>query len=142
MAVGDVPPKIKKLIDVTRQSLYLAIEKAMRPGKKLFHIAYVIEDYVTSNGFNVIQDYGGHGVGKQLHEPPFIPNKVIMDLSLVLKEGMVLALEPMVTPGSGHTKVRRDQWTVVTRENKPAAHFEHTVAITADGYEVLTPWDR
>ncbi len=138
VAVGQISEEAQRLIDVTRESLELAIDKA-RPGNRLFDICGTVERHVTSNGFTVVREFVGHGIGTQMHEEPQVPNYVDRrNENPRLKEGMVLAIEPMVNAGSPGTRVKPDQWTAVTEDGKYSAHFEHTVAITADGPWVLT----
>lgn len=136
--VGEVDPKIGRLLEVTREALELAIEQ-MRPGNRLFDISGVIEKHVVSNGFSVVRDYVGHGIGSKLHEEPQVPNYVDRkNENPRLKEGMVLAIEPMVNAGRPETRVLADRWTAVTRDGSYSAHFEHSVAVTSDGAWVLT----
>jgi len=136
--VGEVEPKIGRLLEVTREALELAIEQ-MRPGNRLFDISGVIEKHVVSNGFSVVRDYVGHGIGSKLHEEPQVPNYVDRkNENPRLKEGMVLAIEPMVNAGRPETRVLADRWTAVTRDGSYSAHFEHSVAVTSDGAWVLT----
>jgi len=136
--VGTGRPEDRRLLEVTEGSLMSCITDACHVGKRLFDIAYAVESYVVSRGFHPVEKYGGHGLGRALHEPPFIPNEVTPGLDLRLKPGMTLAIEPMVTAGSGRVKVLRDGWTVITAEKKNAAHFEHTVYLTEHGPEILT----
>jgi methionyl aminopeptidase len=136
--VGRGRPDDERLLAVTEGSLMTCIAEACHVGKRLFDVAYAVESYVVSRGFRPVEKYGGHGLGRTLHEPPFIPNEVTPGLELKLKAGMTLAIEPMVTGGSGRVKVLRDGWTVVTAERKNAAHFEHTVFLTDDGPVILT----
>jgi methionyl aminopeptidase len=139
--VGDVDNHTKKLLEVTRGSLYEGIGK-LKPGNKLFDISKSIQDFVESNGFSVVRTYVGHGIGRDLHEDPQIPNFVdendTRDSSIDLIEGMVLAIEPMVNMGSYEVVLSEDNWTVLTKDGTLSAHFEHTVAITADGPLILT----
>jgi len=138
VGVGEISPEAKKLMDVTRESLELAIDKA-RPGNRLFDICGTVERHVTSNGFTVVREFVGHGIGTQMHEEPQVPNYVDRrGENPRLKEGMVLAIEPMVNAGKPGSRVKADKWTAVTEDGKYSAHFEHTVAITADGPWVLT----
>jgi len=138
VAVGQISEEAQRLIDVTRESLELAIDKA-RPGNRLFDICGTVERHVTSNGFTVVREFVGHGIGTQMHEEPQVPNYIDRrNENPRLKEGMVLAIEPMVNAGSPGTRVKPDKWTAVTEDGKYSAHFEHTVAITADGPWVLT----
>lgn len=138
VAVGEITPEVRKLMEVTRESLELAIEKA-RPGNRLFDICGAVERHVVSNGFSIVREFVGHGIGTQMHEEPQVPNYVDRrGENPRLKEGMVLAIEPMVNAGKAGSRVKADKWTAVTEDGKYSAHFEHTVAITADGPWVLT----
>ncbi|MGB9614886.1 MAG: type I methionyl aminopeptidase, partial [Fervidobacterium sp.] len=121
----------------TYESLMRAIE-IIRPGVKLGDISYAIQTYVESNGFGVVRDFVGHGVGRALHEDPQVPNYGKPGTGITLKAGMTIAIEPMVTEGGWHVVILEDGWTVVTTDGKRAAHFEHTVAVTESGYEILT----
>jgi methionyl aminopeptidase len=138
-AVGRISKKAEKLIEVTKESLYCGIEK-MYSGNRLGDISNAVQVKVESNNFSVVRDFVGHGVGIQLHEDPPIPNYGLPNKGPFLKEGMVFALEPMVNLGGWETKVLDDNWTVVTKDGSLSAHFEHTVAITANGPEILTEW--
>lgn len=136
--VGKVSEQVEKLLDVTRTSLELAIEQ-MRVGNRLFDVCGAVERHVTSNGFSIVREYVGHGIGTSLHEEPQVPNYVDRrNENPRLKEGMVLAIEPMVNAGRAETKVLSDRWTAVTRDGSYAAHFEHAVAVTENGPWVLT----
>jgi len=138
VAVGQISPEARKLMDVTLESLELAIDKA-RPGNRLFDICGTVERHVVSNGFSIVREFVGHGIGTQMHEEPQVPNYVDRrGENPRLKEGMVLAIEPMVNAGKPGSRVKADKWTAVTEDGKYSAHFEHTVAITADGPWVLT----
>ncbi|HLH39369.1 MAG TPA: type I methionyl aminopeptidase [Bryobacteraceae bacterium] len=136
--VGEISEETRRLLEVTRESLELAIDKA-RPGNRLFDICGTVERHVTANGFTVVREFVGHGIGTHMHEEPQIPNYIARkNENPRLKEGMVLAIEPMVNAGAPGTRVRPDRWTAVTEDGKNSAHFEHTVAITANGPWVLT----
>lgn len=138
--VGLVSDDVRRLVDVTRNSLALAI-RMCRPGEKWSTIAAAIQGYVEGEGFSVVREFVGHGIGAEMHEEPKVPNFVSRDLrshDIVLSEGMVLAIEPMVNMGSASVSAAPDGWTVLTRDHKPSAHFEHTVAITSDGAVALT----
>jgi methionyl aminopeptidase len=138
VAVGEISPETRRLIEVTRESLELAIDKA-RPGNRLFDICGTVERHVTANGFSVVREFVGHGIGTQMHEEPQIPNYIDRkNENPRLKEGMVLAIEPMVNAGTPDSRVRPDRWTAVTEDGRYSAHFEHTVAVTATGPWVLT----
>ena len=138
VGIGEISPATRRLLEVTRESLEMAIEKA-RPGNRLFDICGTVERHVTANGFSVVREFVGHGIGTQMHEEPQVPNYVDRrSENPRLKEGMVLAIEPMVNAGSPGSKVLPDQWTAVTEDGQYSAHFEHTVAVTANGPLVLT----
>src|SRR5271157_5470908 len=138
VGVGEISEEARRLMDVTRESLELAIDKA-RPGNRLFDICGTVERHVTANGFTIVREFVGHGIGTQMHEEPQVPNYVDRrSENPRLKEGMVLAIEPMVNAGKAGSRVKPDRWTAVTEDGKYSAHFEHTVAITANGPWVLT----
>lgn len=137
VAVGDVSAEATKLLNVTERSLYKGIEQAV-PGGRLFDISHSIQCYVEEHGFSVVRDFVGHGIGKSLHEDPQVPNYGTPAKGVKLKAGMVLAIEPMVNQGSYEVRVLDDNWTVVTRDGGLSAHFEHTVAITDKGPDILT----
>ncbi len=135
--VGDISPEARRLIDVTRASLMRGIEQA-RVGNRLSDISFAVQSFVEMHGFSVVRDFVGHGIGRQLHEEPEIPNYGRPSEGPELLEGMVFCIEPMVNMGTHRTKTLEDGWTVVTADGKPSAHFEHTIAITAHGPEILT----
>ena len=137
LAIGDVPPKVQQLLDVTRESLDVAIAEC-RPGRRLSDVSHAVQAHVERHGFSVVRAFVGHGIGRALHEDPQIPNFGDPGRGPQLRPGMVLAIEPMVTMGSWEVKVLDDGWTAVTRDGSLAAHFEHTIAVTEDGPEVLT----
>ena len=138
VGIGEVSEETRRLMEVTRESLELAIEKA-RAGNRLFDICGTVERHVTANGFSIVREFVGHGIGSQMHEEPQIPNYVDRKSENPrLKEGMVLAIEPMVNAGAPGSRVKPDKWTAVTEDGRYSAHFEHTVAITANGPWVLT----
>lgn len=138
VAVGEIPSETQRLMDVTKESLELAIQQA-QPGNRLFDISRAVEQYVLRAGFTIVREFVGHGIGTKLHEEPQVPNYVDRSQeNPKLKEGMVLAIEPMVNLGKPETHVLADKWTAVASDGNPSAHFEHVVAITADGPRVLT----
>lgn len=137
VAVGEVEPGFKQLIEVTEASLMKGIEQA-RVGNRLGAISYAIQQYAEDKGYSVVRDYVGHGIGRKMHEDPPVPNYGPPNRGPVLKPGMALAIEPMLNMGSHHIIVLADEWTVRTRDGKPSAHFEHTVAIGENGPEILT----
>ena len=135
--VGQVSEDRLKLIQVTQECLQRAIEQCW-PGKHLGDIGWAVQEYAEANGYSVVRDYVGHGIGRRMHEDPQIPNYGRPGLGPKIKSGYVFAIEPMVNQGSHHTKVLKDGWTVVTVDGQPSAHVEHTIAITDEGPEVLT----
>ncbi len=135
--VGKVKPEVDKLVEVTKEALRRAVEQC-RVGNRLSDIAQAVQGWVESNGFSVVRDFVGHGIGRNLHEDPQVPNFGIPKPNIRLREGMVLALEPMVNMGTWEVMILGDGWTVVTADRKPSAHFEHTVAITSKGPLVLS----
>jgi methionyl aminopeptidase len=138
VGVGELSEEAKRLLHITEESLELAIQQ-VRAGNRLFDVCGTVERHVTSNGFSVVREYVGHGIGTQLHEEPQIPNYVDRkNENPRLKEGMVLAIEPMVNAGKPDAKVLGDKWTAVTKDGSYSAHFEHCVAVTSNGPWVLT----
>jgi methionyl aminopeptidase len=135
--VGEVPSLAKRLLEVTRESLYQGIAKAV-PGNRLYDISAAIQAYVEAAGFSVVRTYVGHGIGSEMHEEPQVPNFGSPGRGPLLEPGMVLAIEPMVNVGGWEVETKDDQWTVVTKDGSLSAHFEHTVAILQDGPEILT----
>ncbi len=140
VAVGQVSPQVQRLIEVTERALYIGIEQSV-PGNRVGDISSAIQTYVESHGFNVPREYGGHGVGRTMHEDPHIPNWGKPGVGFKLRPGMTFALEPMVMMGGPATKVLEDHWTVVTADGSLCAHFEHTIAVTENGPEILTKFD-
>jgi methionyl aminopeptidase len=137
VAVGKISGEAQKLVDVTRESLYQGIEQC-REGNRLFDIGHAVQKCVEPHGYGVVREFVGHGIGRALHEEPQVPNYGPKGKGLLLKVGMVLAIEPMINAGSHEVKVLSDGWTAVTLDRSLSAHFEHTVAITAQGPEILT----
>ncbi|MFH1128248.1 MAG: type I methionyl aminopeptidase [Candidatus Omnitrophota bacterium] len=137
IGIGKIDQKLKKLIDVTKAALGVGIKQA-RAQNHLFDISYAIQNYVERNGFSVVRQFVGHGIGRSLHEEPEIPNFGQAHSGPVLKSGMVLAIEPMVNMGTWESKILDNGWTAVTEDGLASAHFEHTVAITDHGTEILT----
>lgn len=135
--IGKVDDKVMDLLKVTEESLYKGIEQAVE-GNRLGAVSNAIQVHAESAGYGVVRDYVGHGIGRKMHEEPQIPNYGPSDKGPVLKKGMVLAIEPMINLGTYKVKTLGDDWTVVTIDGKPSAHFEHTVAITENGPEILT----
>lgn len=135
--IGEISDAASRLINATERSLYAGIEKAV-PDNRLGDVSYAIQSYVEARGFSVVRDFVGHGIGKNLHEDPQVPNYGSPGKGVKLKPGMVLAIEPMINEKAKDVKVLDDRWTVVTCDGSLSAHFEHTVAITESGPEILT----
>lgn len=138
--IGDVSNENKKLLEITRECLDKAISVA-KVGNYLGDIGYTIQNYAEFFGYGVVRELVGHGVGKGLHEPPEVPNFGKKNSGILIKSGFVLAIEPMINLGLKDIVTDKDGWTIKTKDGKPSAHFEYTVAITDDGVEVLTPFD-
>jgi methionine aminopeptidase, type I len=136
-AIGEVSEEKQRLMRVTQESLAKGIEQAVA-GKRVHDVSNAIQRHVEANGFSVVRDLVGHGVGRKLHEEPSIPNFGEAGTGVVLKDGMTLAIEPMVNAGTWRVKVATDGWTVLTVDGKPSAHFEHTIAIVHGKAEILT----
>lgn len=136
-AAGEISPEAKRLIDTTRESLYEAIKAAV-PGGRLGDIGSAVQRYCEERGYGVVREYTGHGVGAKLHEDPSVPNFGTPGRGVRLLPGMTLAIEPMINQGTAAIRQMPDGWTVKTRDGKLSAHFEHTVAITTDGPQILT----
>jgi len=132
-----VPAEKARLLQVTRESLDRAIEMA-RPGNRLSDISHAVESWTVQNGFSVVREFVGHGIGTKMHEEPQLPNYGQPGRGPRLEPGMVLAIEPMVNAGMCDVEVLEDKWTAVTQDKRPSAHFEHTVAVTSDGPWILT----
>ncbi len=137
VAIGKIDTRVKKLMDVTRKSLSEGIKQA-KIDNHISDISYAIQNYAERNGFSVVRQFVGHGIGRSLHEEPEIPNFGRPHQGAQLKSGMVLAIEPMVNMGTWESEIKEDGWTAVTKDRRPSAHFEHTVAVTEDGPEILT----
>ncbi len=141
--VGQVDPDVQRLVQMTQAVLNIAVRES-KPGVLWSHVAGRMQSRAEQAGFGVVRDYVGHGIGRQMHEDPKLPNFVSQDLlrnDLLLRKGMILAVEPMVNLGTWKVKVLDDGWTVVTADGKPAAHFEHTIAVTDQDAEILTEWN-
>jgi methionyl aminopeptidase len=135
--IGEIHSETKKLLQVTEECLYLGIEK-MLPENHLSDLSRAIQTHAESHGFSLVKEFGGHGIGKHLHEDPMVLNYVSNGRGIKFRPGLVLAIEPMVNMGTDQVQILSDGWTVVTLDGKPSAHFEHTVAITESGPEILT----
>lgn len=137
MGVGKISPEARKLLEVTEQALYEGIRQ-MRPGNRVGDISAAIQKYVEKHGYNVPREYTGHGVGREMHEAPQVPNYGRAGRGIVLRPGMTLAIEPMVLMGTYRTRVLPDQWTVVSADGALTAHFEHSIAVTDGDPYILT----
>ncbi|MDR3592187.1 MAG: type I methionyl aminopeptidase [Negativicutes bacterium] len=135
--VGEVDAEVQKLLDVTEESLYKGIAQAI-VGNRLSDISHAVQSYAEGFGYGVVRDFVGHGIGRSMHEDPQVPNYGIPGRGPRLKSGMTLAIEPMINMGTHEVKTLDDGWTVVTTDKKRSAHFEHTIAVTSDGPEILT----
>ncbi|MDY0294504.1 MAG: type I methionyl aminopeptidase [Acholeplasmataceae bacterium] len=135
--IGKVTPDIEKLLEVTEKSLYVGLEQA-KPGNHVSDISHAIETYVKPFGYGIVEEFTGHGIGRSLHEDPYVPNFGKPNQGPILKPGMTFCVEPMVNLGTKRVKVLSDNWTTVTTDRKPSAHFEHMIVITDTGYEILT----
>jgi len=138
--VGGVSEELQRLLRVTEEALYRAIAQA-RVGNRLFDISYAVQSYAEAHGYSVVRDFCGHGVGRQMHEDPQVPNFGTPGRGLRLRAGLVLAIEPMLNMGTHEVEIADDGWTVRTVDRKPSAHFEHTIAITERGPVILTALD-
>lgn len=140
IAVGEVEPELQKLMDVTREALFLGIDQA-RPGRFIRDISKAVQDHVEKHGFTVVRDLVGHGVGYSVHEEPQVPNFAGPRKGPKILPGLVIAIEPMVNVGTSDVVMLEDGWTIVTRDRLPSAHFEHTIAVTENGPRILTNGD-
>ncbi len=139
-AVGEISPEIKQLLTVTKKSLYLGIEQ-MKAGNRLGDISYAIQNYTESFGYGVVRELVGHGLGRKMHESPEVPNYGKRGRGPMLKEGLVLAIEPMINMGTRKVIQKSDGWTIVTADGQPSAHFEHNVAIVDGKPDILSSFD-
>jgi methionyl aminopeptidase len=135
--IGTISPEVAKLVKVTEECLYMAIEKAV-PGNHIADISAAVQIHAEANKFGIVRDFCGHGIGRSLHEDPPVLNYVQNGKGPKIKAGLVLAIEPMINMGTDKVKVLDDGWTVITADGKPSAHFEHTIAVTPDGPVILT----
>jgi methionyl aminopeptidase len=137
--VGPVTPLARKLLSTTEASLHAAVEQ-VRPGNRLGDVSHAVQAVVEAEGLSIVRSLVGHGIGRSMHEDPQVPNYGRPDSGIVLEEGMVFAIEPMVTAGRHAVRVAEDHWAIYSQDGSLAAHFEFTVAVTADGPRILTPW--
>ena len=140
-AVGDVNEDVKRLMNISEESLYEGLKQA-KVGNHLTDISHAIGEFVYAHGYSVPRDLAGHGIGTSVHEDPTVPNFGPAGHGILLKEGMTLAIEPMVLAGRPQTRVANDGWAVVSKDNSLSAHYEHTIVITNDGYEILTTLNK
>ena len=139
-AVGEVSPEVRQLLKITKESLYLAIEQAVA-GNRTGDIGFAVQSYAESNGYGVVRDLVGHGVGRNLHEAPEVPNFGKRGQGTQLQDGLVIAIEPMINMGTRSVKQLKDGWTIVTADAKPSAHFEHTIVVRKQKAEVLSSFE-
>lgn len=139
--VGEVAEETKELLNVTKEALYLGIKEAVA-GNHLGDIGFAIQQYCESRGYGVVRELTGHGIGKEMHEEPKVPNYGRRGNGILLKEGMCIAIEPMITMGDRHIGLMPDKWTIRTLDGKPAAHFEHTIAIRKGQAEILSSFEE
>ena len=139
--VGEVAEETKELLNVTKEALYLGIKEAVA-GNHLGDIGFAIQQYCESRGYGVVRELTGHGIGKEMHEEPKVPNYGRRGNGILLKEGMCIAIEPMITMGDRHIGLMPDKWTIRTLDGKPAAHFEHTIAIRRGQAEILSSFEE
>lgn len=139
-AVGEIAPEVQKLLDVTKESLYLGIEQ-MVAGKRIGDISFVIQRHTEKHGYGVVRELVGHGLGKEMHEAPEVPNYGKRGRGAVIKNGLVLAIEPMINLGTRKVKQLADGWTIVTADGKPSAHFEHNVALVDGKPDILSTFE-
>jgi len=135
--VGEIKPEIQQLLDVTKKSLYVGLEQA-KPGNRVSDISHAIESFVKPYGYGIVEEFTGHGIGRDLHEEPFVPNFGKPNQGPILNPGMTFCVEPMINLGTKRVKVLTDNWTTITVDRKPSAHFEQMIVITETGYEILT----
>jgi len=138
--VGELTSEVKQLLKVTKESLYLGIEQAIA-GMRIGDIGYAVQHHAESNGYGVVRDLVGHGVGKDLHEAPEVPNFGRRGQGMQLLEGLVIAIEPMINMGTRNVKQLKDGWTIVTSDGKPSAHYEHTIVIRKNKAEILSSFE-
>ena len=135
--VGHINEDIEKLLDITEQSLYVGLAQA-KPGNHVSDISHAIEAFVKPYGYGIVEEFTGHGIGRELHEEPYVPNFGQPHQGAILKPGMTFCVEPMINLGTKRVKVLTDNWTTITTDRKPSAHFEHMIVITETGYDILT----
>lgn len=135
--VGKISDEIKQLLEVTEKALYVGLEQA-KPGNYVSDISHAIETFVKPYGYGIVEEFTGHGIGRELHEAPYVPNFGKPKQGPILKPGMTFCVEPMINLGTKRVRVLEDNWTTITADHKPSAHFEHMIVITETGYDILT----
>lgn len=135
--IGEISPLAKRLVDKTYEAMWTGI-RVVKPGATLGDVGHAIQTYAEKNGYSIVREYCGHGIGREMHEAPEVLHYGIQGKGVTLKEGMTFTIEPMINQGKAKVKTKNDGWTVVTNDKKLSAQWEHTIAVTADGYEVLT----
>ena len=138
--VGEVDPKVLQLCKTTKESLYVGIE-ACRPGHRIGDIANAIQTYCEHRGYSVVREMCGHGIGRSMHESPEVPNYGRRGIGPVIRNGMCICIEPMINMGSRNIVIERDGWTCRTKDRRPSAHYEHTLAVIGDHVEIMTTFD-
>ncbi|MDH6535363.1 type I methionyl aminopeptidase [Parabacteroides sp. 52] len=138
--VGEVAPEVKELLKTTKESLYLGIQQAVE-GKRIGDIAYAVQTYCESKGYSVVRELVGHGIGREMHEEPEVPNYGRRGYGPLLRNGMCICIEPMINLGRRNVVIEKDGWTVRTKDNKCSAHFEHCIAIRPEGPQILSSFD-
>lgn len=139
--VGEVSENIKALLRTTKESLYKGIEEAL-PGKRIGDVGFAVQQHCEKSGYGVVREFVGHGIGREMHEDPQVPNYGRRGNGTVIKNGLCIAIEPMITMGSPQIYLTEDRWTVKTRDGKPAAHFEHTIAVHNNKVEILSSFEK
>jgi methionyl aminopeptidase len=139
--VGTISDALQALLDVTKQALEIGL-RMVQPGRHVSDISHAIESFVKPYGYGIVEDFTGHGIGRDLHEEPYVPNFGPPGQGPILKPGMTFCVEPMLNMGTKHVKVLKDNWTTVTTDRKPSAHYEHMIVVTKHGYEILTAFEK
>jgi methionyl aminopeptidase len=139
--VGIIKPELEKLLEITEKSLYIGLDQA-KPGNHVSDISHAIEAFIKPYGYGIVEEFTGHGIGRELHEEPFVPNFGKPKEGPILKPGMTFCVEPMINLGTKNVRVLTDNWTTITTDRKPSAHFEHMIVITETGYEILTSFTK
>jgi len=139
--VGNIPLEVKQLLEVTEKALYVGLEQA-KPGNYVSDISHAIETFVKPYGYGIVEEFTGHGIGRELHEAPYVPNFGKPKQGPILKPGMTFCVEPMLNLGTKRVRILEDNWTTITADHKPSAHFEHMIVITETGYDILTKSEK